>query len=65
MQDQRKLLDNGKELGVPDGVLINGKGPYRYNSTVVPEGIKYETINVKPGEYCSMSKYHHHHHLLR
>lgn len=34
---------------MPDGVLINGKGPYRYNTTLVPDGIAYETINVDPG----------------
>ncbi|KAI3458285.1 hypothetical protein Pfo_014948 [Paulownia fortunei] len=46
----RKALDNGKELGMPDGVLINGKGPYRYNTTLVPDGIEHETINVDPGK---------------
>ncbi|XWS38524.1 hypothetical protein CRYUN_Cryun19dG0138600 [Craigia yunnanensis] len=46
----RKALDGGKELGMPDGVLINGKGPYRYNNTLVPDGIEYETINVHPGK---------------
>ncbi|GMI76619.1 SKU5 similar 2 [Hibiscus trionum] len=46
----RTILDSGKELGMPDGVLINGKGPYRYNSTLVPDGIEYETINVHPGK---------------
>lgn len=50
VQDLRKALDQGKELGVPDGVLINGKGPYRYNNTLVPAGIDYETISVQPGE---------------
>lgn len=34
---------------MPDGVLINGKGPYRYNNTLVPDGIGYETIQVDPG----------------
>ncbi|KAF7114137.1 hypothetical protein RHSIM_RhsimUnG0097800 [Rhododendron simsii] len=34
----RGALDNGTELGIPDGVLINGKGPYN------------ETINVVPGK---------------
>ena len=33
---------------MPDGVLINGKGPYKYNTTV-PDGIQYKTINVDPG----------------
>ncbi|KAG5102394.1 hypothetical protein JHK84_047363 [Glycine max] len=47
--DLRKALDDGKDLGMPDGVLINGKGPYRYNNTLVPDGIDYETIEVHPG----------------
>lgn len=46
----RKTLDTGKDLGIPDGVLINGKGPYRYNTTLVPDGIEYETIHVDPGK---------------
>jgi len=36
---------------MPDGVLINGKGPYQYNATLVPDGIDYETINVDPGKH--------------
>ncbi|KAL7147566.1 hypothetical protein ABFS83_06G116100 [Erythranthe nasuta] len=46
----RNALDGGKELGMPDGVLINGKGPYRYNTSLVPDGIEHETINVDPGK---------------
>ncbi|KAI3756517.1 hypothetical protein L1987_56338 [Smallanthus sonchifolius] len=46
----RKALDAGRDLGMPDGVLINGKGPYRYNDTLVPDGIDHETINVEPGK---------------
>ncbi|KAL3521428.1 hypothetical protein ACH5RR_019577 [Cinchona calisaya] len=46
----RDALDNGTDLGMPDGVLINGKGPYRYNDTLVPDGIDYETIHVDPGK---------------
>ncbi|XP_015866121.1 monocopper oxidase-like protein SKU5 [Ziziphus jujuba] len=45
----RKTLDAGKDLGMPDGVLINGKGPYRYNDTLVPDGIDYTTFDVHPG----------------
>ncbi|XP_078442503.1 monocopper oxidase-like protein SKU5 [Wolffia australiana] len=48
--DLRKALDDGKDLGMPDGVLINGKGPYQYNSTLVPDGIDHETFNVQPGK---------------
>jgi hypothetical protein len=50
----RKALDAGKDLGMPDGVLINGKGPYRYNDTLVPDGIDYETIEVHPGDMISI-----------
>ncbi|KAG7986607.1 hypothetical protein I3843_03G089900 [Carya illinoinensis] len=46
----RSVLDAGEDLGMPDGVLINGKGPYRYNTTLVPEGIQYESIGVDPGK---------------
>ncbi|KAM3320166.1 monocopper oxidase-like protein SKS1 isoform X1 [Capsicum chacoense] len=46
----RKDLDDGKQLGMPDGVLINGKGPYRYNTTLVPDGIDHDTIDVDPGK---------------
>ncbi|GLT40288.1 hypothetical protein SLA2020_144340 [Shorea laevis] len=46
----RADLDSGKDLGMPDGVLINGKGPYRYNTTLVPDGINYESIQVDPGK---------------
>ncbi|KAK4489434.1 hypothetical protein RD792_005243 [Penstemon davidsonii] len=46
----RRTLDGGRGLGMPDGVLINGKGPFRYNTTLVPDGIDHETINVDPGK---------------
>ncbi|KAF5480267.1 hypothetical protein F2P56_001030 [Juglans regia] len=46
----RSVLDAGEDLGMPDGVLINGKGPYRYNTTLVPDGIQYESIGVDPGK---------------
>lgn len=48
-KDLRAALDAGKDLGMPDGVLFNGKGPYRYNDSV-PTGIDYETFNVQPGK---------------
>lgn len=44
---------------MPDGVLINGKGPYRYNDTLVPDGIEYETINVEPGTFFCNLKFKH------
>lgn len=46
----RNSLNAGIDLGIPDGVLVNGKGPYRYNNTLVPDGIDYETIEVQPGK---------------
>lgn len=46
----RSALDAGNGLAMPDGVLINGKGPYRYNNTLVPDGIEHETIQVDPGK---------------
>ncbi|KAK4769418.1 hypothetical protein SAY86_027568 [Trapa natans] len=48
--DLRKSLNGGKALGIPDGVLINGKGPYQYNTTLVPQGIEHEIITVHPGK---------------
>lgn len=50
-QELRKDVDNGIDLGAPDGVLVNGLGPYRYDETLVPNGIFYETINVEPGDF--------------
>ncbi|KAF5731074.1 putative multicopper oxidase [Tripterygium wilfordii] len=46
----RTTLDSGKDLGMPDGVLINGKGPFRYNTSLVPDGIEHESIQVEPGK---------------
>ncbi|GAB2265393.1 Serine/threonine protein kinase [Dionaea muscipula] len=46
----RAALDAGEDLGVPDGVLINGKGPYRYTTTLVAGGIDYSTFDVVPGK---------------
>ncbi|CAL5412646.1 unnamed protein product [Camellia sinensis] len=51
----RTNLDVGKHLGMPDGVLINAKGPYRYNITLVPDGIDFETINVDLDLQLAMS----------
>jgi hypothetical protein len=49
-QDLREDVENGIDLGVPVGVLINGFGPYRYDDTLVPNGITYQIINVEPGK---------------
>ncbi|MBA0703991.1 hypothetical protein Golax_016281, partial [Gossypium laxum] len=46
----RKDVENGVDLGVPDGILINGYGPYRYDPTLVKNGIVYQIINVEPGK---------------
>ncbi|KAK8344796.1 hypothetical protein V6Z11_A07G103700 [Gossypium hirsutum] len=46
----RKDVENGVDLGVPDGILINGYGPYRYDPTLVKDGIVYQIINVEPGK---------------
>lgn len=45
----RKDVENGDDLGVPDGILINGFGPYRYDEALVQGGIAYQIINVQPG----------------
>ncbi|PSS09602.1 Monocopper oxidase-like protein [Actinidia chinensis var. chinensis] len=49
-KDLRKEVERGTDLGVPDGILFNGLGPYRYDQALVPDGIRYETINVEPGK---------------
>ncbi|XP_019461477.1 PREDICTED: monocopper oxidase-like protein SKU5 [Lupinus angustifolius] len=49
-KDLRKDVENGIDLGIPDGVLINGLGSYRYDDTLVPSGISYQIINVEPGK---------------
>lgn len=48
-QGLRKDVENGVDLGVPDGILINGYGPYRYDLALVKDGIVYQIINVEPG----------------
>ncbi|XP_073013598.1 monocopper oxidase-like protein SKU5 isoform X1 [Typha latifolia] len=47
-KDLKKTLEDGNDLGNPDGILFNGLGPYRYNDSI-PDGIIYERINVEPG----------------
>ncbi|XP_022758783.1 monocopper oxidase-like protein SKU5 isoform X1 [Durio zibethinus] len=46
----RKDVENGVNLGVPDGIVINGLGPYRYDQTLFKDGIVYLIINVEPGK---------------
>ncbi|KAK8960542.1 Monocopper oxidase-like protein SKS2 [Platanthera guangdongensis] len=43
----RKILHDGSELGMPDGVLFNGLGPFRYNVSIIPDGILQATINTE------------------
>ncbi|XP_034691942.1 monocopper oxidase-like protein SKU5 isoform X1 [Vitis riparia] len=49
-KELRKDVENGIDLGVPDAILFNGLGPYRYDQALVPDGIGYHTINVEPGK---------------
>ncbi|KAK9226410.1 hypothetical protein WN943_011457 [Citrus x changshan-huyou] len=42
LQKLRKDVENGVDLGVPDGILINGLGPYRYDAAIVPDSIPYQ-----------------------
>ncbi|KAJ7961685.1 Monocopper oxidase-like protein SKU5 [Quillaja saponaria] len=49
-KELRKDVENGIDLGIPDGILINGLGPHRYDDALVPAGISYQIINVEPGK---------------
>lgn len=49
-KELRKDIEKGIELGVPDGILFNGQGPYRYNEALVSDGIAYHMITVDPGK---------------
>ncbi|KAL4596939.1 hypothetical protein ACB092_12G200100 [Castanea dentata] len=49
-KELRQDVEKGINLGVPDGILINGLGPYRIDGAVVPDGITYLKINVEPGK---------------
>ena len=46
-------MDKGQVLGTPDGVLINGRGPYSYDDSV-PRGVLWQTFNVMPGKHASI-----------
>ncbi|KAE8679681.1 hypothetical protein F3Y22_tig00111398pilonHSYRG00328 [Hibiscus syriacus] len=46
----RKDVEKGVDLGVPDGILINGLGPNRCDQAFVKDGIVYHIINVEPGK---------------
>ncbi|KAF6144291.1 hypothetical protein GIB67_024518 [Kingdonia uniflora] len=49
-KELRKHLEGGIDFGLPDGILFNGFGPYRYSESLVPEGIAFQTLNVEPGK---------------
>lgn len=49
-KELRKDIEKGVDLAAPDGILFNGLGPYRYDDTLVRNGISYLTINVEPGK---------------
>lgn len=53
IKDHKKLRDDivsKTSLGTPDGVLINGLGPYQFSKDLVSDGISYQIINVEPGK---------------
>lgn len=49
-KELRKEIETGVGLGAPDGILINGLGPYHYDNAVVSGGISYQTVNVESGK---------------
>ncbi|XP_051134582.1 monocopper oxidase-like protein SKU5 isoform X2 [Andrographis paniculata] len=49
-KELRNDLESGDSLAAPDGVLINGLGPYQFDRAVVRDGIPYQIINVEPGK---------------
>lgn len=49
-KELRKELEDGIDLGAPDGILINGFGPYRYDGANVPDGTAFKIINVEQGK---------------
>ncbi|KAL3850468.1 hypothetical protein ACJIZ3_012350 [Penstemon smallii] len=48
-KELRTVIERGISLGAPDGVLINGLGPYQYDNSLVANGIPYQIIHVLPG----------------
>lgn len=48
-QELREDVENGVDLGVPDGILINGLGPFHYDQALVPGGTPFLSLNVEPG----------------
>lgn len=48
-QKLRKDVESKKGLGPPDGIVINGFGPFPYTRELASNGIPFGTINVEPG----------------
>nr|POF23613.1 monocopper oxidase-like protein sks2 [Quercus suber] len=56
-KELRQDVEKGINLGVPDGILINGLGPYRFDGAVVPdasrldeEGMRFEVERIRGEE---------------
>lgn len=49
-KELRKDLEEGHDLGSPDGVLFNGLGPYHYDVHNAPGNTNFLTVNVEPGK---------------
>ncbi|KAM1892115.1 hypothetical protein ACFX14_035308 [Malus domestica] len=49
-KDLRKDVESGTSLGIPDGVLINGIGPFRFDQGLIAGGNSFLTVNVEPGK---------------
>lgn len=49
-QELRKDVENGVDLGVPDGILINGLGPFRFDEALIPSGNPFLIVNAEPGD---------------
>ncbi|GMN19802.1 hypothetical protein TIFTF001_042933 [Ficus carica] len=49
-QELRKDVGNGVDLGAPDGILIIGLGPFRFDEALVPSGSPFLIVNAEPGK---------------
>ncbi|CAH2044787.1 unnamed protein product [Thlaspi arvense] len=45
----RKDVESKIDFGAPDGIVINGFGPFPYTPKLASDGIPFGTINVEPG----------------
>lgn len=48
-QKLRKDVESKVDFGAPDGIVINGLGPFPYSQEHASDGISFGTINVEPG----------------